>query len=745
MFHSKNRKTMRLKNIKFVGAAVLAAMTLASCSDSFLEEKQNFEQVGPEVYNDIEGVAGRVNDVYYWSLPTPNSRQIWKHPSNGLSDDESKSTEEFSGFGSFVNPQSPMLAEVGNVPDYFQGQANNIVQSVWGRIRNINDVIAGIEGGTLDRATKDKYLGQVYFFRAWCYYLMFKWYGGVPIIDKVVPIEASSFTPRSTSKQTYEFICSDLDRAAELLTPYTTNGGWTNAEDYGRVTTATAMAVKGRLMLLWASPLFNRANDTQRWIDAYEYINSSIDVMAKCGNGLYGEGNPGTNASTWANMFTTTDRNPEAVFVQINNNIADGGTPDYSRNNNWENAVRPSNTMGGGGVIPSAMLVDMFPMKDGKRPATADTYRKLNASACDYDSELPFFDRDPRFYRTFAFPGVRWAFVGDPTSEQNYNPYKGENYILWNYMWYENKDDADNVEGKAYGADNLFTNGKGFYVRKRSDDADVNKSPCYIFENTGRSFKRNAAPYIEIRYAEVLLNLAEAACGAGHMDVAVAQLKKIRERVGYTGDCGLQDNLMSDQAACMSAILYERQIELAYEGKRFDDMRRWMLFDGGAVKVDGAPASWTLTGWGGNTCTWLGVKPMNDQRRENLEFRLKEPYDIGPSKQGAYTDIDPILSGNAPAITREARDAYAMDLRKDITAEQEKLKEFYQTYLVRKLKKGDARTSDKIDLFTSYKPYYYFMGLSSGALGNNEGIEQTIGWADTNRGNAAGTFDPLAE
>lgn len=48
----------------------------------------------------------------------------------------------------------------------------------------------------------------------------------------------------------------------------------------------------------------------------------------------------------------------------------------------------------------------------------------------------------------------------------------------------------------------------------------------------------------------------------------------------------------------MAAILYERQIELAYEGKRFDDLRRWMLFDGGSELADGAPASWKLTGWG---------------------------------------------------------------------------------------------------------------------------------------------------
>ena len=105
----------------------------------------------------------------------------------------------------------------------------------------------------------------------------------------------------------------------------------------------------------------------------------------------------------------------------------------------------------------------------------------------------------------------------------------------------------------------------------------------------------------------------------------------IRQRVGYSGDCGLQENLSTDQAACMSAVLYERQIELAYEGKRFDDLRRWMLFDGGTDKVDGAPASWTLTGWGGNTCTWLGFTELNkNQRRDNMEFRLNDTkYGVG--------------------------------------------------------------------------------------------------------------------
>lgn len=68
------------------------------------------------------------------------------------------------------------------------------------------------------------------------------------------------------------------------------------------------------------------------------------------------------------------DGNTEAVFVTLYNNKATGGVPDFSKNNSWEHGIRPSNTMGGGGKTPSSMMVDMFPMADGKRPSTCDTY-----------------------------------------------------------------------------------------------------------------------------------------------------------------------------------------------------------------------------------------------------------------------------------------------------------------------------------------------------------------------------------
>lgn len=98
--------------------------------------------------------------------------------------------------------------------------------------------------------------------------------------------------------------------------------------------------------------------------------------------------------------------------------------------------------------------------------------------------------------------------------------------------------------------------------------------------DNANKFNLSATPYMEIRFAEVVLNLAESACGIGKKDDAVELLKDIRERVGYTGDCGLAvAELKADRDKLFSAILYERQIELAYEGKRFDDMRRWMLWN----------------------------------------------------------------------------------------------------------------------------------------------------------------------
>jgi hypothetical protein len=725
------------KTIKYISCGLISLLALSSCSDSFLQDKKNSDNVSTDIYNYYSGANGRLNDIYSWCLPTV-SDMSWKYPSAGGNDIAGKSTEEYAGFSDFVNPQIELssISSTNPVPDFFMGTQSNIQEAVYGRIRNINDCIAGIQGGSLSDSEKNILLGQCYFFRAWCYYNLFKWYGGVPIVtDTPDPVE-SSFTPRSSAKAVYEFILSDLDKAAKMLAEKTMGGGWTGS-DYGRVTTGTALALKGRAMLLWCSPLFNRANDGSRWTQAYTAMKAELDSINSCGYGLYQTGN-NVNGSDFAGMFCQSSKNPEAVFVTLYNNVTGDGL-DNQKNNSWERGIRPANT-GGSGKTASAMLINMFPMADGKIPSGTGTYTKLEASDSTYNAKAPFLNRDPRFYRTFAFPGFRWAYNGDYSVKEANSPSDGKNYVLWNYVWYTNTDDQGNVEsGNSYGADNLLASKCGVYVRKKSDDLDVNGSPLYQYvasDTKGSAPFYSAAPLIELRYAEVLLNFAEVACGAGHNDEAVAQLQKIRARAGYTSanNYGLQTNLAGDQATCMSAILYERQIEFAYEGKRFDDLRRWMLFDGGATAVSGAPSTWTLTGWGGNTCTWLGFKALNGQRRENIQFRVADKFGVG----GTTYDSDPLVKAG---VVRPA----GVDFRKSLYAQNATLAAWYKDNLVMKVSTGDGYDSQHTLEYMNFRPNYYFLGLSSGASSANKKLPQTIGWGDYNNGGAAGTFDPLAE
>lgn len=97
-------------------------------------------------------------------------------------------------------------------------------------------------------------------------------YGGVPIIDNVQnPIIGDSegihlVVPRSSTKECIDFICKDLQTAADYLP-----ARWESEnKNFGRITSGAALALKGRVELLYASPLFNRADDVTRWETAYQ-------------------------------------------------------------------------------------------------------------------------------------------------------------------------------------------------------------------------------------------------------------------------------------------------------------------------------------------------------------------------------------------------------------------------------------------------------------------------------------------
>ena len=414
-------------------AMALAAMT--SCSDQFLQDKKDYNGFNEEIYDDIALATGKVDFVYGLCLPTTASGVGHSNPCTGRADAFSQSTEEYAGSTTFTQ-----LAEIlsSNVPDYFY---NKNTDGPWSRIRECNIFLDNIDKGALGEADRNKLKGQIYFWRAWIYTRLVMMYGGVPIVttaQNAILGDGSSKdeleVQRSSTADCIDFICEDLDKAIAMLP-----GKWDNS-NWGRITSGAAAALKGRLLLAYASPLFNRNDDQVRWQAAYDANKAAYDLLIQNGFGLAdGKGN---RAENWEKMFCQI-QSSEAVMVTLFNTL----TNDYKKNNSWEQMARPKELLGGGGMAATAEMVDLFPMADGKKPGE---------SVFEYD-ELKFYkNRDPRFYRTFAFNGVVW-------------PYKMDNgYTLWNYQWYK---DEDSFESGKPGNSAQYSGdvNSGIFVRKRTN------------------------------------------------------------------------------------------------------------------------------------------------------------------------------------------------------------------------------------------------------------------------------------
>lgn len=735
----------KINRFSLKALAVVAVMGIGftGCSDDFLKDKKVYGSFDAStVYENYETARSRVDYLYRCLLPsaTGGSNALTDIVSAGINDDFSKCTEEYGDYSLFNDPNAVLTIQT--VPDYFY--VINGETSPWGRIRECNDIIEGVTGSeSLTQEEREYLLGQAYFFRAWRYYLLVKMYGGVPIIDHVQnPVIGDGngenlVVPRSSTKDCVDFICNDLDLAGRYL-PVNWSGN-----DYGRITSGAALALKGRTLLLYASPLFNRADDQARWQAAYDANQEAVTALRAGGFGLAYESDGGLdNAKNWAKMFADYTGGSEAVFMTLYNNTSPIASQNVHKYNLWEHGIRPGNINGGGGRTPTSEIVDLFPMADGRKPGES-MYR--------YEQDKFFMNRDPRFYRTFAFPGVEWKFnsgsvnfSGETMSGLCPSYYRnGSEYELWNYCWYANASDQSNSGRSGYAADMLGTRNRSVYVRKRTNDNPDSDLNVFTDNSSGeqQGFRRSAAPYMEIRYAEVLLNLAESACGAGgaHHAEGVRALQAVRGRVGYTSanNYGLDPAIDNDRARLFAAILYERQVELAYEGKRAYDMRRWMLFDGGVGQGSLHP-SWALTGFGGNTCTYLGETPMNSRgQRHRIEMYV--------DGFGSPSDSSDPLSG----VTRPAALTLNEDIRTEINGDDETISDpsvtalynFYDQHFSRKDISLDGNTAG---IQPTFLPRYYFLGLRYSAQQTNATLYQTIGWEDYSHG-GMGTFDPLAE
>ena len=678
-----------MTNIKLKNSllALVSLALITGCSDDFLEEKGDFSGFNEEIYNDVQTAQAKVDYLYYLCLPTAT----W-----GAPDTYSKSTEEFPGSTTYNQLTEKTSNDIDD--ECYKSQTGG----PYAFIRECNIFLDNIDKGILTEDQKKTMKGEIYFWRAWNYFNLVRTYGGVPIVlttqnailGEGDPTQTELAVQRSSTAECINLIIEDLDKAISLLP-----GSWPDA-NWGRITSCAAAAFKGRVLLTYASPLFNRNMEVSRWQAAYD---ANLAAKALCDANGFGLVNASTSrAKAWEAMFVAA-KTTEAIMTVLNNTVT---TDSYKKNNGWENSARPKDLQGGGGYAATAEMLDLFPMADGKRSGT---------SIFVYDPLKFYKNRDPRFYRTFAFNGCVWPYSANTS------------YTVWTYQWFKDQaalDAAITKEGSGFAEYAGHVN-SGIYIRKRTNPAagftDVDK------------FARSASPYIEIRYAEVLLNLAESAVGMGKLGMAdegYQGLFAIRARigipVGVDGYYGVPSGL--DQYGLFREILYERQVEFAYEGKRFQDMRRWMLWNDDASIQN-------------TTCAQLGVAPLNGTRRHGIILAVK-PTIYKSSSSGLANDIfNPLSSKYDPTKVNRTGiglnpDASDASFVTQITA----LDNFFTTNLVRV-------TTDFIDptstptFSTTYRSKYYFIGIKQSVLKQSPYLFQTKGWEDYY--GADGTFDPL--
>jgi hypothetical protein len=419
--------------------------------------------------------------------------------------------------------------------------ALNIPTDAWdityANIRRVNVFLSHIATTPLSASLQSRLIGEARFLRAWYYFILIKHYGGVPLVGDVV-YQATDKIPgkRNTYAECVSYIESECNAAANLL-PLQQNG-----LDYGRITKGACLALKSRLLLYAASPLFNgRAEmdgilgyptaDASRWNKAaqaaLDVINLGkyklLDTVAPPGS------LPGYTAGYGFQKVFVIRKNPEYILAVM-----------AANNRTLEAIWDPPTRTGAGSANPYQELVDAFGTINGK-PITTDI--KSATNPLGYDAANPYLNRDPRF---------NWSIIFNESQRLNVSKTVS---MVFTYT------------GAAQ--DGAPITKTGYYLRKLLDDNTIASSTS---GTTERCFPL-------IRYAEILLNYAEASNEAGDINTAYTQLKAVRKRAGILpgtdNQYGLTTGLSKDDMR--TVIQNERRVELAIEEHRYWDVRRWKI------------------------------------------------------------------------------------------------------------------------------------------------------------------------
>lgn len=392
---------------------------------------------------------------------------------------------------------------------------NNVYSEMYEGLRKVNlflvkaptAVIIPQDGLTLANDVK-RLRGEAFFLRAMFHFELVRRFGSIPLATRVFSREEDLNLPRNTYQECVDQIVKDCDSAAVMLPSWTQS--W-SAANRGRATKMAALALKSRLLLYAASPLFNTNNDVNKWDLAANAAKAVIDS------------NRHSLITPYINIFNfgAAAYNNEVIFA----------TQASNRNDIEINNAPISFDGAKGRTNPTQEFVDAFEMTNGK-PITDPT--------AGYNPNNPYTLRDPRL-----------ALV------VNYNGRLFKNRAVETFV-----DGADGLNK------NVNATKTGYYMRKFLSEAVTWN------QATNTSARR---PWVVFRYAEILLNYAEALNESkGPVADVYKYVNLVRQRTGI-GMPALPAGLTKEQMR--DRIQNERRVELCFEGHRFYDIRRWKQGD----------------------------------------------------------------------------------------------------------------------------------------------------------------------
>lgn len=448
------------------------------------------------------------------------------------------------------------------------------------RIRNCAVFLQNIPNAKVNsESDRSRWTAEAHILRAYYYSELLMWFGcSLPIIREPYTYDADfSKVERSSFHDVVEFIVEDCDAALaceELPWRITTDS------EAMRMTKAVAWAIKSRMTLFAASPLYNDGNNY--WEEAYSVNKAAVQALESNGYALYDKLNQAavwgdekaylpTAASQYFNeyfcnsgAYAADPADKETIYQ-----LRDGANLDLA-NVDGIGAILGYKT----GTCPSQELVDAFETIDGQpvldlaKPYLDEQHLKpnYNSSNTTYDKNNPYANRDPRFYATVYYNGskryCKWSTEAEKKSFENLGQGKGENVRIIT-TWDAYEDAEGNIINSPEPLMGRSMTGRtptrtGYFQRK------------FLHPNSGVEMRLNGARHKDYRLAEIYLNFAEAAMEAGHTDEAITYVNKVRARAGMPGlPAGLSGENLRQR------IHNERRVEFALEGNRYFDVRRW--------------------------------------------------------------------------------------------------------------------------------------------------------------------------